>query len=143
MNQFLSFQFSVFLLATEIRKQIFPDKQHTYVGKRGRIILCVAKIQSNPPHLRDSYKSRHCLAAALCGLSTAVPLKARSDILTKFNFLKLLCHQIYMPLLLGVNLQSDPVSFSICSLKGKMDIMFIFIFVYGNFTLLQNSERRW
>lgn len=44
---------------------------------------------------------RCCLADAVCRLSTAAPLKARSDKLTKVNFSKWLCHQTFIALLLS------------------------------------------
>lgn len=143
---------SVFPLATEIKKHQYfqansrPMLRERKVGKREASSYAEGRKNndSKPLHLLKSHQSKHCLIAALCGLSKAAPLKARSDKLTKVNFLKLLCHQTFMSLLPSyVNLQSDSAYVSICRLKGKMDIMFIFIFIDGTFILLQNSERIW
>lgn len=76
--------------------------------------------QSEPSAFRKEPLIRCCLADAVCRLSTAAPLKARSDKLTKVNFSKWLCHQTFIALLLSWGkLQCYSACNSASGLKGN------------------------
>lgn len=77
-------------------------------------------MHSEPSAFPKETLIRCCLADAVCRLSTAAPLKARSDKLTKVNFSKWLCHQTFIALLLSRGkLQLNSAGNSLSGLREK------------------------
>lgn len=85
---------------------------------------------------------RCCLADAVCRLSTAAPLKARSDKLTKVNLSKWLCHQTFIALLLSRGkLQWNSVGNSLSGLREKTGALSCNCFHHFRKVLKRDRER--